>query len=71
MKRVSEGWKRKKDESGTIILAGGVCFMKLKTAVIKQKIILQALPDKVYDALLNPRILSEFTGSKATGKTIC
>jgi activator of HSP90 ATPase len=42
--------------------------MKLKTAIIKQKIILQALPDEVYDALLNPRKHSEFTGSKATGK---
>jgi activator of HSP90 ATPase len=42
--------------------------MKLKTAVVEQKIILQALPDEVYDALLNPRRHSEFTGSKATGK---
>jgi activator of HSP90 ATPase len=42
--------------------------MKLKTAIIKQKIILQALPDEVYDALLNPRKHSEFTRSKATGK---
>jgi len=42
--------------------------MKPKTTVIKQKIILQALPDEVYCALLDPRKHSDFTGSKATGK---
>jgi len=43
-------------------------LMKLKTTTVKQKIMLQALPDEVYDALLDSRIHSEFTGSKATGE---
>jgi activator of HSP90 ATPase len=42
--------------------------MKPKTTTIKQQVILQALPEEVYDALLDPRKNSEFTGSKATGK---
>jgi activator of HSP90 ATPase len=42
--------------------------MKPKTTTIRQKIIIQALPDKVYDALLDPKKHTEFTGSKATGK---
>ncbi|TRO46268.1 hypothetical protein E2P30_00350 [Candidatus Bathyarchaeota archaeon] len=42
--------------------------MKPKITTIKQKIILQALPNEVYYALLDSRKHSEFTGSKATGK---
>jgi len=42
--------------------------MNLKTTTIKQKIVLQALPEEVYDALLDPRKHSKFTGSKATGE---
>jgi activator of HSP90 ATPase len=42
--------------------------MKIKTTKITQKVILKALPQEVYDALLNPRKHSEFTGSKATGE---
>jgi len=42
--------------------------MKRKTTKITQKILLPALPEEVYDALLDPRRHSEFTGSKATGK---
>ena len=41
---------------------------KSKVAIIKQKIILQALPNEIYNALLDPRKHSAFTGSKATGK---
>jgi len=40
----------------------------LKTTTIEQKTLLHALPDEVYDTLLDPRKHSEFTGSKATGK---
>lgn len=46
----------------------GELLMKLKTTMIKQKIVLPATPEEVYDALLDPRKHSEFTGSKATGK---
>jgi len=42
--------------------------MNLKTTTIKQKIVLPALPEEVYDALLDPRKHSKFTGSKATGE---
>jgi activator of HSP90 ATPase len=44
--------------------------MKRKTTTITQKIVLPALPEEVYDALLDPKKHSEFTGSKATGKAI-
>jgi activator of HSP90 ATPase len=40
----------------------------LKTTAIKQKILLPALPDDVYETLLDSRKHSEFTGSKVTGK---
>lgn len=43
-------------------------FTKRKLTTIKQRIILQALPNEVYYALLDPKKHSEFTGSKATGK---
>ena len=42
--------------------------MKMKTTTITQKVLLTALPEEVYDALVNPRKHSEFTGSKATGE---
>jgi activator of HSP90 ATPase len=42
--------------------------MKRKTTTITQKIVLPAQPEEVYDALLDPKKHSEFTGSKATGK---
>ena len=42
--------------------------MKKKTATITQKVILPARPQEVYDALLDPKKHSAFTGSKATGK---
>lgn len=44
--------------------------MKRKTTTITQKIVLPALPEEVYDALLDPKKHSGFTGSKATGKAI-
>jgi activator of HSP90 ATPase len=37
-----------------------------KIGIIKQKVILDATPDEVYDAFMNAKIHSKFTGSKAT-----
>jgi activator of HSP90 ATPase len=42
----------------------------MKTAVLKQTIVVPADPRKVYDAFVDSRIHSEFTGSKATGKPV-
>ena len=42
----------------------------MKTTVLKQTIIIPADPEKVYDAFVNAKIHSEFTGSKATGKPV-
>lgn len=41
--------------------------MKIQTHTIKQKAIIPATPDEVYEAFTNPKIYSEFTGSKFTG----
>jgi len=43
-------------------------FMNLKTTTINQKILLPALPEKIYNLFLDPKLHSKFTGSKATGK---
>jgi len=40
--------------------------MKLKTATITQKIVLPASPEEVYDAIVDAKQHSAFTGSKAT-----
>ncbi len=41
--------------------------MTLKTGTIRQKILIPSVkPEEVYDALVDPREHSEFTGSKAT-----
>ncbi len=42
--------------------------MKLDVTTLKQKAIIPAPPKAVYDAYVDPRSHSEFTGSKATGK---
>ncbi len=42
--------------------------MKRKTSKIMQRILIPASPEEVYDALLDPKKHSEFTGSKSTGK---
>jgi len=44
--------------------------MKAKTTTIRQTVIIPAAPSQVYDAFVNPKKHSEFTGSKATGKPI-
>jgi activator of HSP90 ATPase len=40
--------------------------MKPKLTILKQKVVIPATPDEVYDAFMNPKKHSEFTGSKAT-----
>ena len=40
----------------------------MKTTVLKQTVIIPADPEEVYDAFMNAKVHSEFTGSKATGK---
>jgi len=44
--------------------------MKTKVKTIKQKVIIPASPKEVYDAYVDPKKQSEFTGSKATGKAV-
>jgi len=44
--------------------------MKKATTTITQKVIIHALPEEVYEAFLDPKKHSEFTGSKATGKAM-
>ena len=44
--------------------------MKKKITSITQKVIISALPEEVYNALLDPKKHSEFTGSKTTGKPV-
>lgn len=40
--------------------------MKLKTATITQKVVLPATPEEVFDAIIDAKQHSDFTGSKAT-----
>jgi activator of HSP90 ATPase len=40
--------------------------MKLKTATITQKVVIRALPEEVYDAFMDAKKHSAFTGAKAT-----
>ena len=42
--------------------------MGIKKSIITQKIIVGASPMDVYQAFIDPKKHSEFTGSKATGK---
>jgi uncharacterized protein YndB with AHSA1/START domain len=42
--------------------------MKLKTSTITQKVIIPASPEEVYDALMDPKKHSAFTGAEATGE---
>ncbi len=42
--------------------------MKLEVTTIKQKVIVPASPEEVYDAFVDPKKHEAFTGSKATGK---
>ena len=40
--------------------------MEMKTGTIRQKVVIAATPEKVYEAYMDSRIHSRFTGSKAT-----
>ena len=41
--------------------------MKTQTTTAKQKVIIPATPEEVYEAYTNPKVHSEFTGNKAIG----
>jgi uncharacterized protein YndB with AHSA1/START domain len=41
---------------------------KPELTTLIQKVIIPATPEKVYEAFVTPKIHSEFTGAKATGK---
>jgi len=43
--------------------------MRLKTGTIRQSVFINAPPEKVYNAMLNPRKHAEFTGSPATSNS--
>ena len=42
--------------------------MKTQVTTLTQKVTIPASPEKVYEAFVDPKKHSEFTGSKATGK---
>lgn len=42
----------------------------MKTTVLKQTVTIPADSQKVYDAFMDDKVHSEFTGSKATGKPV-
>ncbi len=42
--------------------------MKPEVTTLKQKVIIPATPQQIYDAFTDPKKHSAFTGSKATGK---
>jgi activator of HSP90 ATPase len=44
--------------------------MKVETTTIKQKAIIPAAPKEVYEAYVDAKKHSKFTGSKATGKAV-
>jgi activator of HSP90 ATPase len=39
----------------------------MKTSTIRQSVYINAPPEKVYEAYVNPRLHAQFTGAKATG----
>jgi activator of HSP90 ATPase len=47
-----------------------VVILKLEVTTIKQKVVIPASPKQVYEAYVDPKKHSEFTGSKATGKAV-
>jgi activator of HSP90 ATPase len=55
-----------KETFGRFELAGNA--MKLKTTTITQKVSISASPDEVYDAFIDAKKHSAFTGAKATGE---
>lgn len=53
-----------------IVLLGSVNLKKLEFTTITQKVIIPASPKQVYDAYTDPKLHSEFTDAKASGKPI-
>jgi uncharacterized protein YndB with AHSA1/START domain len=47
-----------------------VFLLKNEVTTIKQNEVIPASPAEVYEAYVNPKKQSEFTGSKATGKAV-
>jgi activator of HSP90 ATPase len=47
-----------------------VVILKLEVTTIKQKVVIPASPKQVYEAYVDPKKHSQFTGSKATGKAV-
>ena len=45
-------------------------FMKTEVTTIKQKVVIPASPKEVYEAYVDAKKHSKFTGSKATGKAV-
>ena len=45
-------------------------YLVTKKSTIIQKVIIEASPNEVYEAFMDPKKHSEFTGSKATGTSI-
>ena len=43
--------------------------MGIKKSTITQRVIIKASPNEVYDAFMDPKKHTEFTGSEATGKS--
>ena len=44
--------------------------MSIKVKTLKQKVIIPASPKEVYEAYVDPKKHSKFTGTKATGKPV-
>jgi len=40
--------------------------MEIKTGTIKQKVVINATPEEIYNAFMDAKIHSKFTGGKAT-----
>jgi activator of HSP90 ATPase len=48
------------------VLYGANILVKQNKTVIKQKVVIPATPDEVYEAFMDAKVHSKFTGSKAT-----
>jgi hypothetical protein len=53
-----------------IVQSGRVNLKKLELTTITQKVLIPASPKQVYDAYTDPKLHSEFTDAKASGKPI-
>ena len=48
-------------------MVAGLSGTEMRFEVIKQKVLIEASPEEVYEAYVNPEKHAEFTGSPATG----